>query len=437
MSTGGTAHNGRSVDVQKRKGAAPAGDTSALAELFKLPLDQFTAARNARAARLKKNGHPEEAAQLKALSKPPLSAWAVNQLFWRHPKDLEALLDSGERFRHAQAQQLAGKHGDLRGTLDARRQTLTALSRLAADILREGGHTPGPDIERRVTTHSRHWRHTGRQPGAPQAGFLTADIDPPGFEALAALVPRGAGSSERIREPRVLTSSRPSRPPRRRRCRRPTPNATRSNSTARGWRRQRQRCSRRNRRSRVRGRRARAEDALKKAAAVAREADKQRAEIEARLEKAAAAANKARQDARRVASTAEDAAQAVTDAERGWRRRAPARPRRSKSAVGSRQWAVAVASGQSAVGSRQWVVSSGQWAVNRGAVHAADGPLPTANCRLPTAANCPLLPSHLPRPARHAGDFDAELIEHARYGVIDDVVDRLRAGCRTPASAEG
>jgi hypothetical protein len=198
--------------VEKRKGQSPTGDTSAAAELFKLPLDQFTAARNAAAARLKKNGHADEAAQVKALSKPPLSAWAVNQLFWRHPKELEALLESGEEFRRAQAQQLAGKHGDLRGTLDARRQALTTLSRLAADILREGGHNPGPDIERRVTTTLEALAAYGRQPGAPQAGYLTADIDPPGFEALAALVPRGAGSGERVKAPRLLTFQ-PPKPP--------------------------------------------------------------------------------------------------------------------------------------------------------------------------------------------------------------------------------
>jgi len=42
-------------------------------ELFKLPLTEFTVARNALAARLKKAGNRNEAEQMKALSKPTLS----------------------------------------------------------------------------------------------------------------------------------------------------------------------------------------------------------------------------------------------------------------------------------------------------------------------------------------------------------------------------
>ena len=63
--------------------------------LFRLPLDQFTSARNALAARLRKNGHAEQAEQVKSLTKPPVSAWAANQLFWRHREAFQSLLASG------------------------------------------------------------------------------------------------------------------------------------------------------------------------------------------------------------------------------------------------------------------------------------------------------------------------------------------------------
>src|SRR5689334_3290070 len=90
--------------------------------LFKLPLPEFTAARNALASKLKKAGHQAEADAVKALPKPSVAAWAVNQLYWRHRKEFDHLIDTGERFRKAQATHLAGKSADIRGPLNARRE---------------------------------------------------------------------------------------------------------------------------------------------------------------------------------------------------------------------------------------------------------------------------------------------------------------------------
>ena len=66
--------------------------------LFKLPLAEFTGARNTLGARLKKSGQGDEAARVKALAKPSISAWAVNQLYWHHREAFDQLIDSGERF---------------------------------------------------------------------------------------------------------------------------------------------------------------------------------------------------------------------------------------------------------------------------------------------------------------------------------------------------
>src|SRR5687768_11164054 len=46
---------------------------------------------------------------------------------------------------------------------------------------------------RRLTTTLEALATYGNQPGAPRPGRLTADVDPPGFEALSALVPQGTG----------------------------------------------------------------------------------------------------------------------------------------------------------------------------------------------------------------------------------------------------
>ena len=73
--------------------------------LFKLPLGEFTSARNALVSRLKKAGQQTEAAEAKALAKPSVSAWVVNQLYWRHGYLFGRLFDAGERLRQAQTTQ--------------------------------------------------------------------------------------------------------------------------------------------------------------------------------------------------------------------------------------------------------------------------------------------------------------------------------------------
>src|SRR5215510_10641312 len=93
--------------------------------LFTLPLEEFIAARNALAARLKKARDLPGADRVKSLAKPPLSAWAVNQLYWKHRDAFDRLLESSRRFRGAQAGQLAGKPMDIAASRDARREALS------------------------------------------------------------------------------------------------------------------------------------------------------------------------------------------------------------------------------------------------------------------------------------------------------------------------
>jgi hypothetical protein len=158
--------------------------------LFRLPLTEFTAARNALAARVKKAGDPVTAEGIKSLTKPSVAAWAVNQLFWKHRIVFDRLLDAGERFRKAQTAQLSGKSADIRSPLESRRAALSELSTHAAKILGEAGNSPTPDTMRRVTTTLEALSTYAGIPDTPQPGRLMDDVQPPGFEALAALVPR-------------------------------------------------------------------------------------------------------------------------------------------------------------------------------------------------------------------------------------------------------
>ena len=167
--------------------------------LFKLPLPEFTAARNALASQLKKVGRGNQADYVKTLAKPSISAWAVNQLYWRHREAFDRLIESGERFRQAQSSTGARKVPDMRAALDARRESLSELSDLAADLMREADHNPTQEFSRRITTTLEALSAYSSQADGPMPGRLTQDVDPPGFESLAAFVP-GGGARQPIRE---------------------------------------------------------------------------------------------------------------------------------------------------------------------------------------------------------------------------------------------
>jgi ABC-type transporter Mla subunit MlaD len=243
----------------------------------------------------------------------------VNQLFWQHRKPFDALLESGGKLRNAQAEQLAGRKADLRGALDAHRQALSTLASRAAGVLRDAGHSPGPDTIRRVTTTLEALAAYGGQPEAPQPGFLTSDVDPPGFEALAALVPRVGGAEEPAGAPPRVLPFRQQKPAARPSRKKLTPEeAERLAGEERRARQAAAKAAVQEAEKALRTARAeagRAEALLKKAAAASRDVEKERADLEKRLEKATATADAARQEARRVASEAEDAAQALADAE--------------------------------------------------------------------------------------------------------------------------
>jgi hypothetical protein len=166
--------------------------------LFRLPLTEFTGARNTLAAQLKKNGRGAEAADVKALGKPTVSAWAVNQLYWNHREAFDKLIASGERFHKAQSARSGAKVADMRVALDARREALTKLSDLAAKVLREAGHNPSPDTIHRIRTTLEGVSAYASRDDGPRLGWLTHDVDPPGFESFGSFVPiKRAGGGKR------------------------------------------------------------------------------------------------------------------------------------------------------------------------------------------------------------------------------------------------
>jgi hypothetical protein len=120
-------------------------------ELYALPLEEFTKARNELEKRLRKDGQRDEAAEVKALRKPTVPAWALNQVARQRAGEVGDLIDAGRRVREAQDELLAG--GD-RKALDRagsdQRELVRTLVRAAVDVGKEGGIGTGAAFEDKV-----------------------------------------------------------------------------------------------------------------------------------------------------------------------------------------------------------------------------------------------------------------------------------------------
>src|SRR6185503_4829636 len=177
--------------------------------LFKLPSAEFTGARNDLAARLKREGRADDSTFVKALTKPSISAWAVNQLHWNHRDVFDRLLSTSQRFRQSQTSHTATRMADLRGSLDARSEALSHLSDLATVLLRDAGHNPTPDTIHRITTTLEALSAHATLSDGPTPGRLTQDVDPPGFASLASLI-SATDTRKREEEPARITPSQKS-----------------------------------------------------------------------------------------------------------------------------------------------------------------------------------------------------------------------------------
>ncbi len=170
--------------------------------LFKLPLGEFTPARNALAASLRKGGRQAQADAVKALPKPSVAAWVVNQLYWQHREAFDGLIEAGDRYRHAQSKQQTHNPARMRELLEARRNAQAALLPMATAVLHAAGYGDTRNMLRRVTSTLEALATYGSLPEAPSAGRLTAEVEPPGFDLLAGLVPPGGGLRRKVEAPK-------------------------------------------------------------------------------------------------------------------------------------------------------------------------------------------------------------------------------------------
>ena len=180
--------------------------------LYGEPLDTFTAARNALAKELTQAGDRDGAAAVKALRKPSIAAWALNQLARTRPTDVERLLAAGEALRHAQHEALEG--GDPSGLRDARRAYDSEVDRLAngaAELLSEAGKPAGPAPRDRLTATLQAAASDDESRDLLRRGRLVQDLEPVGFGFADDLTVVPTSSPPSPRPPRPKERPRHSR----------------------------------------------------------------------------------------------------------------------------------------------------------------------------------------------------------------------------------
>jgi hypothetical protein len=167
-------------------------------ELYALPLEEFTPARDSLAKRLRDDGDKEAAAGVKALRKPSVPAWAVNQVARADKKAVDALFDAGARLQDAQKKLMRG--GDAKAVQEATAAERDAVKKLLAAArkrLEAGGHGATESTLERVADS---FYATAVDPDAREnvrAGRLTKELKRVGFGEVPELSLVPGGKSER------------------------------------------------------------------------------------------------------------------------------------------------------------------------------------------------------------------------------------------------
>jgi hypothetical protein len=128
-----------------------------IAELFEVPLNEFTRARNAKAAQLKAAGHGVEAQAIRRLGRPTVSLWAANQLARLVPKQVSRFIDL---VQEARRKQLSDPRAAAE-TMQAQRTELTALTNRAAEAVTKARL---PHVDRGAQTDLGHGARGGGRP---------------------------------------------------------------------------------------------------------------------------------------------------------------------------------------------------------------------------------------------------------------------------------
>ncbi|MCA1562950.1 MAG: hypothetical protein LC753_05410 [Acidobacteria bacterium] len=163
---------------------------AAIDELYQLPLAEFTAARNTLA-----KGAGAAAPEVRALTKPPLPAWAVNQLYWKRRQVYDALVQRAEELRDTHKAILTGRRGDLRTAGKAHDEAVDAALKATLSLLEAAGERTTDATRQAIASTLR------ALPSHDAPGRLGRVLQPGGFEMLAGITPVPAVARESRSQP--------------------------------------------------------------------------------------------------------------------------------------------------------------------------------------------------------------------------------------------
>src|SRR6266849_1459645 len=166
----------------------------ALDRLYQAPPDRFIAERDAIAKSLKATDK-QAAAAVKALRRPPVTAWALNQVARARPGDLAALFDADAALARSQREG-AGREA-LAEAAKVRREVIGRLVAAASQVLAEGGHPDSPANRDRIAQTLTALANDPEGRDALARGRLTGDLTPGSvWDTAGAPAPLGTGEGE-------------------------------------------------------------------------------------------------------------------------------------------------------------------------------------------------------------------------------------------------
>jgi hypothetical protein len=143
--------------------------------LYQGALADFTAERNALAKRA-----GADASAIRALPKPSVPAWAINQLYWQKRPVYDQLLERADDLRATHQAALRGKRTDLRGAGEAHEEAVEEALKATLGLMAASGQPVTDATKQAIATTLRSL------PGDEPPGRLSRPLQPRGFEMLAA-----------------------------------------------------------------------------------------------------------------------------------------------------------------------------------------------------------------------------------------------------------
>lgn len=149
-------------------------DVSDPGDLYSLPLDMFTGARDRLAARLRAEGKSEEATAVGRLRKPSMAAWALNRAVRQSPELVANLLETHRRLRQSESMEMLGV------AAESRREALAALVGEAVAELAADGRAVSAQTRDRITRTLLAVATDPQGEADLEAGVLLRELEPSG-----------------------------------------------------------------------------------------------------------------------------------------------------------------------------------------------------------------------------------------------------------------